>query len=177
MHPLTLHNSCELGQIRGLSARIEPTAAGCEAEFRLKGAIAAIIVPGAKPPARTDFLWKTTCFEVFWQPVGGSSYREFNLSPSSQWAAYDFDDVRQNGRDGAVDAIAIACSHTDNELALRASIAADLPDPARVGLSAVIECADGALQFWALAFAPGKPDFHQEACRTMAVERIVEQES
>jgi hypothetical protein len=29
-----------------------------------------------------------------------------------------------------------------------------------IGLSAVVEATDGSLSYWALAHAPGRPDFH-----------------
>ncbi len=165
-----LHQTCELGPIKAVTAQITPTAGGCDAEFRFDGTIGGIKVPQHAAPERKDFLWKTTCFEIFWQPIGGTYYREFNLSPSSRWAAYDFDDFREGTRDAPVDAIAVSCSHSDNELVLKASIAAELPGPAQVALNAIVEHNDGTIQFWALAFPPGKPEFHSEACRQMVVE-------
>ncbi|MDC8753273.1 hypothetical protein OIK40_01300 [Erythrobacter sp. sf7] len=171
MQPLMLHQTCELGPIRAVTASITGTPSGCEAEFRLDGKVPAIVVPQPAAPERMDNLWKTTCFEIFWQPLGGTYYREFNLSPSGRWAAYDFDSFREGMRDAPVDAIAIACSHDDSGLVLKASIAAELPDPAQVALNAIVEHPDGSLQFWALGFPPGKPEFHSEACRTLIVER------
>jgi hypothetical protein len=171
MNPLMLHVTCDLGPIRAVTASITATPQGCEAEFRLDGPIPAIVLPPHATPARRDNLWKTTCFEIFWQPLGGTYYREFNLSPSGQWAAYDFDSFREGMRDAPVDAIAIACAHDDAGLVLKASIAAELPDPAQVALNAIVEHPDGGMQFWALAFAPGKPEFHSEACRALIIER------
>jgi hypothetical protein len=171
MQPLMLHVACALGPIRAVTADIRPTPDGCEAEFRLDGRIGAIVVPAPQPAARTDNLWQTTCFEIFWQPIGGTSYREFNLSPCGRWAAYDFDAFREGMRDAPVDAIAIACSHDAEGLVLKASIAADLPAPAQVALNAIVDHGDGQLQFWALAFPPGKPEFHSEACRQWIIER------
>ncbi|MEP3051348.1 MAG: hypothetical protein ABJP48_09615 [Erythrobacter sp.] len=173
MQSLMLHPSCELGPIQAITAEIAPSSQGCEVEFRLTGEIGDIKVPDHKPPARTDDLWKTTCFEIFWQPIGGTYYREFNLSPSSRWAAYDFDGFREGMRDAPVDAIALSCSHNERELVLKASIAAELTDPAQVALNAIVEHHDRSLQFWALAFAPGKPEFHAEACRKHIVEQSV----
>lgn len=171
MQPLMLHRTCDLGPIRAVTAALTATDVGCEAEFRFEGDITSIKVPQPAPSARTDNLWKTSCFEIFWQPIGGSWYREFNLSPSGRWAAYDFDSFREGMRDAPVDAISVSCSHNERELILRASIAAELPDPAQVALNAVVEHADGGIQFWALAFLPGKPEFHSEACRQFIVER------
>lgn len=171
MHPLMLHVACDLGPIRAVTASITATPGGCEAEFHLDGYTPAIVIPRASAPARQDNLWQTTCFEIFWQPLGGTAYREFNLSPSGQWAAYDFDSFREGMRDAPVDAIAIACTHDGDGLLLKASIAADLPDPAQVALNAVVEPRDGGKQFWALAFPPGRPEFHSEANRALIIDR------
>ncbi|QFT77863.1 DOMON-like domain-containing protein [Erythrobacter sp. THAF29] len=171
MQPLMLHQTCDLGPIRAVTASIAPTSAGCEAEFRLDGRVDGIVIPKPAASVREDNLWKTTCFEIFWQPIGGTFYREFNLSPSGKWACYDFDSFREGMRDAPVEAIAVSCSHSGDELVLKASIAAELPDPAQVALNAIVEHPDGGLQFWALAFPPGKPEFHSEACRQMIVER------
>lgn len=127
-------------------------------------------MPQSQTSTRCDNLWKTTCFEIFWQPLDGSAYREFNLSPSGQWAAYDFDDFRQGMRNAPVGAIAVVCSHNGESLTFRAAIAADLPRPARVALNAVVENSDGTKQFWALAFPSGDPEFHAEANRTLIVD-------
>jgi hypothetical protein len=171
MHPLMLHLSCDLGPVRAITASVVATPEGCEAEFRLDGHVSSIILPPPATPARRDNLWQTTCFEIFWQPLGGTAYREFNLSPSAQWAAYDFDSFREGMRDAPVKAIAIACAQDDAGLILKASIAADLPDPAQVALNAIVEHADGSKQYWGLAFPPGRPEFHSEANRALIVER------
>lgn len=171
MHPLMLHVSCDLGPIRSVSANISATSSGCEAEFRLDGRVDAIVLPRSGASVRADDLWKTTCFEIFWQPIGGSAYREFNLSPSGRWAAYDFDRFREGMRNAPVDAISLTTSSINTELVLKASIAADLPAPAQVALNAIVEHDGGAMQYWALAFGPGKPEFHSEATRQMVVDR------
>jgi hypothetical protein len=166
-----LHVACDLGPVQSVTGAITPTPEGCVAEFRLGGYMDAIVVPQHAAAERRDNLWQTTCFEIFWQPLGGTVYREFNLSPSGQWAAYDFDSFRTGMRDAPVGSISIACSHDRSGLVLTASIVADLPDPAQVALNAVIEHADGGKQYWALAFPPGKPEFHSEANRALIVER------
>jgi hypothetical protein len=171
MQPLMLHQTCDLGPIRAVTASITATPDGCEAEFRLDGHIPAIIVPEPALPERMDNLWKTTCFEIFWQPLGDTYYREFNLSPSGRWAAYDFDSFREGMRDAPVERVAITCTHDESGLVLKASIAAELPDPAQVALNAIVDHPGGAIQFWALAFPPGKPEFHSEACRAVIIER------
>lgn len=172
MQTLTLHPDCSPGPIQSVQAEIEATEQGCKARFRLDGDISQIKVPTHAASERMDFLWKTTCFEVFWQPEGGQYYREFNLSPSSHWACYDFDDFRLNSRDAPVDAIAIACSYDGGSLQLEASIASELPLPAAVALNAIVEDNDGNIQFWALAFETGKAEFHSEVCRAIKLEKL-----
>lgn len=170
MHPLMLHRTCDLGPVRAVTAVITATPQGCEAEFRLDGHLPAVILPSPARAERRDNLWQTTCFEIFWQGIGETSYREFNLSTSGCWAAYDFDSFREGMRDAPVGAIAIACTHDENGLTLNADIAADLPMPAQVALNAIIQHPDGSKQYWALAFPPGPPEFHSEANRQLIVE-------
>ncbi len=165
MEQLILHPSCAPGPIKRISAAIQPTPDGCRARFLMEGDVGRIKVPMHVHGQRQDNLWKNTCFEIFWQPEGGTYYREFNLSPSSQWAAYDFDDFRLNSRDAPVGAMAIACSAHDAKLELEASLASELSTPADVALNAVVEDLEGNIQFWALAFPDGKPEFHSEVCR------------
>lgn len=173
MKPLILHPSCAAGPITAISAQIHGTADGCNAEFRIEGDLSRVKMPKHAASVREDDLWKTTCFEIFWQPVGGTYYREFNLSPSSKWACYDFDDFREGMRDAPVSAISFSNASSGNEMLLKVSIASDLPDPADVALNAITEDTDGNIQFWALAFPPGKPEFHSTACRTKKVDRSI----
>jgi len=171
MKSLVLHPDCVTGPVTAVSAQIIPAVNGCRANFRLLGDITAIKIPAAGPGERTDNLWKTTCFEIFWQPRlqegGDSYYREFNLSPSSRWACYDFDSFREGMRGAPVEAISISCSQDDHSLVLEANIASSLPTPADVALNAIVEDTAGNIQFWALAFAKGKAEFHSEVCRAV----------
>lgn len=166
MHSLVLHPSCSIGPITNVEAEIEPTNEGCRARFRIRGNIAAIKVPEAAAPERMDNLWKTTCFEIFWQPESGTYYREFNLSPSTRWACYDFDDFRLNSRDAPAE-VHIECTYDEQELVLSAVIKSELPTPAAVALNGIVEDLEGNIHFWALAFQDGKPEFHSTTCRKL----------
>lgn len=171
MHDLILHPDCAAGPIARVAASIESTPVGCRAAFRFEGDVRKIKVPIPAASGRTDNLWKTTCFEIFWQPQGGSYYREFNLSPSSRWACYDFDDLRLNSRDAPVSAVAIDCVVQDSQLDFEAAISSELPLPADVALNAIVEDREGNIQFWALAFQDGKPEFHSAICRAITLGR------
>ncbi|HEY2178231.1 MAG TPA: DOMON-like domain-containing protein [Caulobacteraceae bacterium] len=136
--------------------------------FVLIGDIDALFVPAAAAPARVDGLWRRTCFEAFVATGPGEGYFEFNVSPSGQWSAYAFSAYRA----GMTPAEIGEPPHTEVVAApgrLEARVSLDLawlvpPDaPWRLGLSAVIEAADGALSYWALAHPPGRPDFHHSA--------------
>lgn len=174
MPNLVLHPDCRPGPINAVIADIQAIPSGCRVVFRALGDLAAVKIPAQSQPAREDDLWKTTCFEIFWQADGTQSYREFNLSPSGKWASYKFDSFREGMRNAPVDGISIACSSAssngDGELVLEASILTDLPVPALVALNAIIEDMDGKRTLWALRFPDGKADFHSEVCRAMKME-------
>lgn len=172
MQALTLHADCPPGAIHQVLAGIAPTPRGARAVFELHGVIANVRIPPAALPGRFDDLWKTTCFEVFWQVDGGSDcdpYREFNLSPSGRWACYDFDALRAGARDGPA-GVAIALEVSESALRLTADITSDLPFPARVALNAIVEDSAGAIGFWALAFPAGRPEFHRAVTRALNME-------
>ena len=143
---------------------------GAIATFRVRGDPTRLVIPPSAAPQRTDGLWKTTCFEIF---VGkeGKGYREYNLSPSGQWAAYEFDDYRTGMRNSSAD-IEVKIFEINSDLQLTAKIIAELPNPVLVGLTAVIEEMDGAIRYWSTAFAPGKPDFHAAAVRSLLFDGV-----
>lgn len=134
--------------------------------YVVTGRIADLVVPPRAAPTRVDELWKRTCFEVFLRAPGDAAYYEVNLAPSSQWAAYAFSGYRERAGDPPVPAPFIDAEGGRTRFELRASLdvsgLTDLPPdaPWRVGLSAVLEAADGTRAYWALAHPPGQPDFH-----------------
>ena len=93
----------------------------------------------------------------------GPGYREFNFSPSGEWAVYDFRGYRDSGKTGDVLPPGVVVRQTQDRLELDAKICQDiLPQGRRLllGLSAVVEEVAGVLSCWALRHPPGKPDFH-----------------
>jgi hypothetical protein len=110
---------------------------------------------------RTDGLWQHTCFEAF---IGGEAYSEFNFSPSSQWAAYDFSGYRAGMHlRELVDTPGIGCDVSETHFALETEFGIGTLK-GKVALSAVIEETDGTKSYWALAHPPGAPDFHHPTC-------------
>ena len=134
--------------------------------YVVTGEVEAVALPPAQPSGRSDGLWQHTCFEAFVRPSAGSTYYEFNFSPSTRWATYRFERYRTEQRVAEeVGQLRIEVDAAPRRYGLRASL--DLRrlegfDAAscRLGLSAVIEDTDGRLTCWALAHPGEKPDFH-----------------
>jgi hypothetical protein len=135
--------------------------------YSLTGTLRDVLMPPVTASTRSDALWSHTCFEAFVRAASGSAYYEFNVAPSTQWAAYRFGSYR-NGMSTAVDigAPTIEIKSSPDRYTLKAVLAFDrLPDLQgdaiwHLGLSAVIEGKDNRLSYWALRHPPGKPDFH-----------------
>ena len=121
------------------------------------------------PPStvRSFVRWFTT---VTLRIQDTSPYHELNFSPSGEWAVYSF----QSYRDGELSTHQalvprISLQRRGGRLTLNARVQLDCLSPSyaceqlQVGLSAVIEGADGTLSYWALRHPPGKPDFHHAA--------------
>lgn len=132
--------------------------------FVVEGDVAAIRWPATKPGGREDFLWQHTCFEVFVTTSDG--YREFNLSPSRQWASYRFSSYRADMVDAPEGVKGLALDLASDMLALEAHL--ELPLDARtMALSTVIEAHDGSKSYWALTHPGETPDFHHPASFTL----------
>jgi hypothetical protein len=129
--------------------------------YTVAGRIAGLRLPPAIAPMRADELWQTTCFEAFVRTAPEAGYYEFNLAPSTRWAAYHFNAYREGMALAEIAPPHIIVGVNDTHFDLETLIA--LPVSAtdwRVGLSAVIEETNGEKSYWALAHPPGKPDFH-----------------
>ena len=132
-------------------------------DFILTGSLEQISWPPPAQPARVDGLWRRTCFEAFVAPGPGKAYREFNFSPSGEWAAYAFSGYREEMAPAMVSAPSIEFVEGPGQCALRVGIDLDDDGDWRLALSAVIEDLAGDKSYWALAHPPGRPDFHHPA--------------
>jgi hypothetical protein len=165
------HPDSRTGPVVSLTVEAgRPTCGTLELRYVLTGAVEALLLPPAAASARADDLWRHSCFEAFVRAPPAQAYFEFNFAPSRAWAAYRFDAYRAGMSAPAGLAPPRTQSHaTDDAFELAVSLdlgsLAELPAgaPWRLGLSAVIEQADGAKSYWALAHPPGKPDFHHAA--------------
>ena len=150
--------------LRGVEVMMGESASGSlTLVFGLSGDLSALRIPEPRPPRQARELWRHTCFELFVMAGDGPGYREFNFSPSGEWTVYGFRGYRDGGELAVDLQPGVRVRTSENRLELGAEIHRDfLPSDRllRVGISAVVEDADGGLSFWALRHPPGKPDFH-----------------
>ncbi|MCR6643151.1 MAG: DOMON-like domain-containing protein [Terricaulis sp.] len=129
--------------------------------YTVAGRIAQISLAPPAEPLRTDELWRTTCFEAFVEAAPGAGYYEFNLSPSTKWAAYHFTGYREGMALAELAPPAIITGANATHIDVDALIYLPPSEaPWRLALSAVIEETGGAKSYWALKHPPGAPDFH-----------------
>jgi hypothetical protein len=139
--------------------------------YTVTGKMNDILMPPITEAARSEELWRHTCFEAFVRASSAAEYYEFNFSPSTQWAAYRFTAYRTEMCVAAeITVIPIEAQRRSDTYTLQASLDLDrlsgIPRSTlwRLGLSAVIEDTSGNKTYWALAHPPGKPDFHHPDC-------------
>lgn len=170
MHSLLPHPDHPPQAAKAIGAEIRREGSIWRVDYLVSGGIRKIRLPAIETPTRRDGLWQETCFELFAMNAD-KSYREFNFSPSTCFAAYAFDGYREGMRDAAA-TIAIETKQNATEYRLTARISANLGDAERLALTAIIEEEDGRKSYWALAHPQGAPDFHDEAGFAIRIEDI-----
>jgi len=137
------------------------------------GELAVLAIPPAQPPGPADKLWQATCFELFVGRPDDLAYREFNFSPSGQWACYAFERERQAcAAPAPVLSPSVLDWRPDASPGLQAWVPATLLPglPWVVGLTAVLAHRDGRLAYLALHHPKSHPDFHDRAGWTLSPE-------
>lgn len=165
--------------VHALRVHIQPGAGAWRLHYQLQADTPRLRLPApSAQPGPRDGLWQQSCFEAFIGTAPSPSaapltaYHEFNFSPAGHWAAYAFAAERQRQTTAAP--LPAPHSHTrlqTRRLDVHAHIpAAALPPLApghcwALGLSAVLQAADGSLSYWALHHPATAPDFHHPAAR------------
>lgn len=177
---LVCHPQSPSRGIDAIDVRVESATKGTLAlTFVLLGDLATLRIPEERPSRRVNELWRHTCFEAFLMTGNGPGYREYNFSPSGEWAAYEFRDYRQAqdqqaGVTADESAPVIRVHRSVQHLALEAEVPLESPSltrSIRLGLSAVVESVDSGLSYWALRHPPGKPDFHLSDAFALQLDR------
>lgn len=183
-HALVAHASSPLPGIAVAAGARRSGPGRLDLDWRIEGDLATLRLPAPAEPRAADDLWRQTCLEAFVRPAGARAYVELNLAPSRAFAVYRFRAYRERddvGDPAAVRPRAPTCIEVrvdERRLALsaRLDVAAALGDPAAaagpldVGLSAVIETADGRISWFALRHPEGKPDFHHDRAFALRLE-------
>jgi hypothetical protein len=148
-----------------------PRAGSLVLRYVVTGKISDLCLPPVAAAARTEELWRHTCFEAFVRPSPGAGYYEFNFAPSTRWAVYGFTGYRSGMRVATeISAPRIDVQSSPERYTLQVSLELDRlsssPREAgwRLGLSALLEETSGRQSHWALAHPPGKADFHHSDC-------------
>ena len=165
MHRLVAHPAHPPRKVRDVRVRWSVLPSGSlMLRWRVDGA-EDVVMPPYAGSGRADELWRTTCFELFLSDSGGR-YREFNFSPSGQWAAYEFSSYRHltgNYRLGDPPFLEVQKGETIATATVRLPV--DTLDGAHAaGFSVVIEEEGGHLSYWSVVHRREKPDFHDPAC-------------
>ena len=169
---LERHPATPCAALRGIQAMVKRNADGTlGVTYRIEGDLDRVRIPPARAPRIGEHLWQHTCCELFIADARGPGYREFNFSPSGEWAAFRFTAYRE-GASFAVEDPRIGVARATGALDLTAQITPDQNGPLRICLSAVIEEIDGALSYWALRHAPGKPDFHHRDAFALELDEV-----
>jgi hypothetical protein len=169
---LKLHPESRCSAVTRIDVDVERPGPGhLNLRYVVIGNVADLRLPPLAAPARTDELWKHTCFEVFVQAPPQTPYYEFNLSPSTQWAAYGFTSYRSGMSNATlIDVPKIDLQSSPTRFELRAALNLNglvgSPTDAiwRLAVSAVIEETSGDKSYWALAHPKGQADFHHSDC-------------
>ncbi len=165
---LSAHRDFPAPAMCGLGVAVHLEGEVLHLDYQLQGPLDALRVPESGGQLDPDRLWAHTCYELFLGRAGQEAYREYNFSPTGQWAGFSFATYRQRvvPAEGLPGPRCTWERRTDG-LALQVGLpmAALPPGPGtlQLALTTVLELADGQLSYWALAHPPGKPDFHHPA--------------
>jgi hypothetical protein len=171
MH-LLAHRGAPRGPVRNFEAQAARCADGAlRIAWRLDADLSQLRVPRPAAEARTDGLWRHTCFEAFIAAPPATGYVEWNFAPSGEWAAYSFSGYRTGMTAlGLCAPPEFSWRRRSTALEFDASLhpaqwlAPTGTAPLRLALAAVIEDSSGALTYWALRHPQrdcgGEPDFH-----------------
>lgn len=170
---LERHPATSCSALRGIKVSLTREPESVQVAYVLEGDIDRLRIPPPRPPRIAERLWQHTCCELFIAradvPAHLSGYREFNFSPSGEWAAYGFRRYRE-GALLAETSAGIVVRQGAQRLELAASIPVKENGKLLIGLSVVVEDESGTLSYWALRHAPGKPDFHHPDAFAMKLE-------
>ena len=141
--------------------------------FKVNDPARDIIWPEPDQLMQRDFLWESTCFEVFINHRTHNAYFELNLSPSLAWNLYQFSDYRtphtippQRVREPALLKFEVLDQTVSAEIDLaRLHL---VGKKLNLGLTAVIQT-QNSLEYLALNHPIAQADFHHASGWTLSL--------
>lgn len=169
-YELNSHPAFMPGEVTGVSVRWSVLPKGkLMLRYRVDGA-AELTIPDFRGRGRGLDLWKNTCMELFLYD-GKGRYREFNFSPSGQWALYGFNGYR-NGREDIeplrTPEITGAMGESVYMMTVFLSVR-ELEGAESAALSVVAFEDGGRPSYWGMVHNKMEPDFHDPACFRIAL--------
>jgi hypothetical protein len=135
--------------------------------YLISGEIENILFPlKSVSPRRQDELWKLTCFEFFLAIKDRPEYWEFNMSPSGDWNVYHMDAYRRVGfrEETSLQQLPFEAQREADKFHL--NVVVDLNpilqrrQSLELGITGIIQTADGKETYWALSHPARQADFH-----------------
>jgi hypothetical protein len=160
---LVCHPASVCPEVEAVTVQLSLRSREVLVRYDIVGDLGRLRIPRPDAPLDPDRLWAHTCAELFVAPAAGDGYREWNFSPTGQWAVFDFSSYRQRAPAGApVGQVVVSASVDPGALRIEARVAlpADFGASVRVSLTTVIEDAAGGLSYWAVRHPCDQPDFH-----------------
>lgn len=174
VHSLHCHPQNSPGDVASVKVNAMRLSGEMHVQYVVRGDIDRLRWPEPRPTVRHDELWRHTCAELFVAETDKPGYCEFNFSPSSEWAAYAFDDYRRGMRALQTLQSPFITSRRD-QTEFTINVQCLLPkawadgETLQVALTMVIEAIDGSRSYWALAHAAPQPDFHRRESFVLAL--------
>lgn len=174
---LASHPDTRSAAVRSVAARVRRTPdAGLTVTYVLEAMLERLRIPPPRPPRIGERLWQHSCCELFIARKGQPAYHEFNFSPSGEWAVYAFRRYRDAAPlEDRTPQPQIALRRAADRLELEATIRLLAPyrdQKLSLGLAVVAEEENGALSYWAIRHAPGKPDFHHPDAFALELDEV-----
>lgn len=164
-HELVPHPNFAPKDVRGVSVLWKELADGrLMLRYRVDGC-SSLTAPQFRGKGRGEELWQTTCFELFLYD-GAGRYREFNFSPSQQWAAYRFAGYRSQRENFEPRRTPEIIPEMGRKIFMLTAFIdlAELEGAQSAAVSAVLEEKGKRPSYWALVHNGLKPDFHDPTC-------------
>ena len=135
-------------------------------KYTLVGNLTELVIPEpTNKPTRRNELWENTCFEFFLGVKDTPQYWEFNLSPSSNWNVYRFNNYRQ-GMEEETAFTSLPFLIEQNEtylnlsLKLGLSLIVNTNEIIEIAIATVTKFKNNQITYWALTHPQKEADFH-----------------